>query len=64
MIPRLDQLSALLSLIRDPILLRQEIVSFQNRQLQHLFAHGLKNVSYYSTLIDQNAIKPKQVQSV
>lgn len=64
MIPRLGQLSSLLSLHRVPILQRYEIVALQNWQLQHLLAYGFKNISYYSTLIDRNSIKPKDVQRV
>ena len=64
MIPRLDQLSALLSLLRDPYLSRGEIFAFQNRQLQRLVSHAYENVPYYRRLFDQNDIKPNDIRSV
>ena len=64
MIPRLDQLSALLSLLRDPYLSREEIFAFQNRQLQRLVSHAYENVPYYRRLFDQNDIKPNDIRSV
>jgi len=64
MIPRLDQLTALLSLIRDPKREREEIVSFQNRQLRRLVTHAYENVHYYRKLFDRNRIKPQDIRSV
>ena len=64
MIPRLDQLSALLSLVRHPKRAREEIVSFQNRQLRRLVTHGYENVPYYRKLFDRNGIKPQDIRSV
>ncbi len=64
MIPRLDQLSALLLLIRNPKRAREEIVSFQNRQLRRLVTHAYENVPYYRKLFDRNGIKPQDIRSV
>src|SRR5574341_850603 len=64
MIPRLDQLSALLSLLRDPYLPREEIVALQNRQLRRLITHAYENVPYYRRLFDQNGVKPNDIQNV
>jgi phenylacetate-CoA ligase len=64
MFPRFDQLSALLSLIRDPKLEREEIVSFQNRQLRRLVTHAYESVPYYRRLFDNNGINPSDIQTV
>src|SRR3990170_8119245 len=61
---RLSQLSNLYSLLRHPHVARDEIVSFQNRQLRRLVTHAYENVPYYRRLFDQNGIKPKYIQSV
>jgi phenylacetate-coenzyme A ligase PaaK-like adenylate-forming protein len=64
MFPRLDQLSALLSVIRDPKRNREDVVSFQNRQLRSLVTHAYENVPYYRRLFDRNGVKPRDIQTV
>jgi len=61
---RLSQLSNLYSLLRHPHVARDEIVSFQNRQLRRLVTHAYENVPYYSKLFDRNGIKPQDIRSV
>ncbi len=59
-----NQISAFRSFLRHPKLGREEIVSFQNKQLRRLIAHAYENVPYYRRLFDQNGIRPDDIQSV
>jgi phenylacetate-CoA ligase len=43
---------------------RDDIVSFQNRQLRRLIAHAYENVPYYRRLFDRNGIEPQDIKSV
>ena len=59
-----SQFSAIYSFLGHPRLGREEILSFQNKQLLRLVAHAYEQVPYYRRLFDLNGIKPKDIQSV
>jgi len=59
-----NRLHSLFSLIRHPYLEREEIVSFQDRQLRRVVTHAYENVPYYRRLFDREGLKPQDIRSV